>query len=149
MRLSIRYQLLLPLLTLMVGVVGMSVWTAVASASRARQQIEKQILNVGATVRSATFPRNLPTLQLMNRVSGADLLLLDTHRQPRLIDGQPLTTLAQLPEQAALPEFSADWTSAPLEGRVEIAGVGYICLAAPVGDDVQANLIVYVFYPET
>ena len=50
MRWSIRFQLLVPLLTLLVGVVGMSVWTALASADGARRQIEKQMHDIARTV---------------------------------------------------------------------------------------------------
>lgn len=43
MRFPIRYQLMLPLLALMLGLVGVSTWNAWSSGQRARQQIEKQI----------------------------------------------------------------------------------------------------------
>ena len=43
MRWRIRYQLLLPLLLLLLGVVGLSVWMALAAAERARVQIEERV----------------------------------------------------------------------------------------------------------
>ena len=43
MRWSIRYQLLIPPLTLLCGVVGMSTWAALSSAGRARHQLETQV----------------------------------------------------------------------------------------------------------
>lgn len=148
MRLSIRYQLLLPLLTLMVGVAGMSTWTALASANRARHQLEKQMLEVGGTVSSATFPRNLAALRLMKGMAGADFLLCDSHRQPLLDEeGQPLMTLAELPTR--IPEPAKDWRANPLGQAVEVAGHGYFCQSVPVGADVQANLIVYIFYSQS
>src|SRR5437016_766027 len=54
MRFSIRYQLLLPLLALMLGLVAASTWSAYASGQRARQQIEKQIDDIAATVNSTS-----------------------------------------------------------------------------------------------
>ncbi len=56
MRWSIRYQLLVPLATLLLGVLGISSWTALASAGRARQQMEKQVRDVARTLAAATFP---------------------------------------------------------------------------------------------
>ena len=50
MRWPIRYQLLVPPLTLLLGVVGISTWTALASAGRARGQIETQVRNVARTL---------------------------------------------------------------------------------------------------
>ena len=65
MRLSIRNQLLLPLLALMLGVVGMSTWTAWSSAQRARRQIEEQMEAIAATVNKVPLPLNPQTLPLM------------------------------------------------------------------------------------
>ena len=73
MRLSIRYQLLLPLLTLLLGVIGMSTWTALASASRARQQIDAQINDITTTVQQANYPMTVKVMQLMKGFSGGML----------------------------------------------------------------------------
>src|SRR5438067_590293 len=81
MRLSIRSQLLLPLLTLMVGVVAMSTWTALASAGRARHQIETQMDAVAAEVVKVSFPRTPQILELMRGLSGAEFILCDGHRK--------------------------------------------------------------------
>src|SRR6267142_5218403 len=99
MRWSSRVQLLVPLLTLLVGVVGMSVWTALATADRARRQIEKQMHDIARTV-AATFPTNQYTLPLMKGLSGAEFLPCDTHGEPlHDFDGRPLTTLPELPDR--------------------------------------------------
>src|SRR5258708_7251877 len=66
MRLSIRYQLLLPLLTLLLGVLGISTWTALASANRARQQIDAQVNDIIATVQQPpAFPLTDRVMLLM------------------------------------------------------------------------------------
>src|SRR5262245_58639799 len=77
MRWSIRYQLFTPLLILLLGVVGISTWTALASAERARQQIEQQVRNVVRTLREADFPLTAHVLGLMKGLSGADYLVID------------------------------------------------------------------------
>src|SRR4051794_17259857 len=106
MRFSIRYQLLLPLLALMLGVVGMSTWTAWASGQRARRQIEAQMDAIAATVDAVAFPRNTPALTLMKGLSGADFLLCDEQGRPLADDmGRPITTLPALPEE--LPTAAA------------------------------------------
>ncbi|MCI0377390.1 MAG: HAMP domain-containing histidine kinase [Gemmataceae bacterium] len=147
MRLSIRYQLLLPLVALMAGVVGMSVWSALSSAGRARQQIETQMDAVAQTVRSVTFPRNVQTLNLMKGLSGAELVLCDAHRRPLRDDqGQPLATLSALP--ATLPSLS-NASAHPLGELVEVDGQSYFCRGVPLGSEVGANLTVFILYAES
>src|SRR5262245_52641800 len=82
MRFTIRYQLLLPLLALMLGVVGASTWSAYSSGQRVRRQIEQQIDNIANTVQSVKFELNAKTLQLMKGMSGAEFLLCDAELQP-------------------------------------------------------------------
>src|SRR5467141_3302764 len=95
MRLSIRYQLLLPLLTLLLGVIGMSTWTALASASRARQQIDAQVNDITDTLQQANYPLTGRVRQLMKVFSGADYLLATG---PRRMTTLP-TTEVDLPEE--------------------------------------------------
>src|SRR5438105_12066387 len=102
MRLSIRYQLLLPLLALMLGVIGMSTWTAWSSAQRARRQIETQMEAVVTTVNAVPLPRNPQTLHLMisnmKGLSGADFLICDeTGQALEDAEGRPVSTLPALP----------------------------------------------------
>src|SRR5438477_4230786 len=76
MRWPIRYQLLVPLLTLLLGVVGISTWTALASADRERRQIETQVRNVAHTLSDSPFPLHKTVLDRMKLLSGADFLLI-------------------------------------------------------------------------
>jgi len=146
MRWGIRSQLLLPLLTLLLGVVGMATWTALASAARARHQLEKQIHDVALTVNAVTFPRNVQTLRLMKGLSGAEFLLCDAGRLPLTDDaGRPLTTLPAVP--ASLPEPNDDWQALHLGPRLNVGRASYFCQGIPLG---QEKLhILYIFYPET
>lgn len=125
----------------------MSTWTALASAERARRQIESQLDAVAATVRSVTFPRNQATLNLMKGLSGAELLLCDAQRKPLLDDqDRPITTLPAVPDK--LPEpVAAD--EHPLGMPVDVAGKVYFCRGVGLRQDASAQLLLYVFYPES
>jgi hypothetical protein len=123
MRLSIRYQLLLPLLALMLGVVGMSAWTAWSSAQRARRQIETQMRAIADTEAKVSIPLNAQTLRLMKGLSSADFLVCDDARQPIVDDlGRAMTTLPALP--GALPA-PAEATEGDLGAPVVVAGTPY------------------------
>jgi len=146
MRWTIRYQVLVPLITMLLGVAGMAVWTGMASAQRARQQIETQMHDIARTVNAATFPRNPQTLSLMKGLSGAEFLLCDSHRRPLLDDrGEAMTTLPRLP--ADLPEPTEDWNDLHLGPRVPVAGDTYICQGIRLGQ--ERTWILYIFYPES
>jgi signal transduction histidine kinase len=142
MRWSIRYQLLIPLLILLLGVVGISTWTAVASANRARRQIETQVRDIARTVNEATFPRNRQTLKLMRGLSEAEYLLDDGQ-------GEITTTLDTLTRPAGLPEPTADWRNLQLGPRVTVQGRAYLCNGIRLRQRGQADATLYIFYPES
>jgi signal transduction histidine kinase len=145
MRWSIRYQLLVPLLTLLLGVVGISTWTALSSASRAWQQIEGQVRNVASTLSDASlqYPLKPKVLQQMRRLSGAEFLLIAQ-------DGRHTTTLQA--DVDAVPGTEAvvdDWQTLRLGPRVNVGGVGYLGCGLrlqPPHPDAGATL--YILYPE-
>src|SRR6516165_7014107 len=119
MRWPIRYQLLAPLLTLLLGVVGISTWTALASADRARHQIETQVRNVTHTFNDFPFPPQQNVLDGMKLLSGADVLLIAP-------DGEPKTTLPpetlgrlELPPAEAVSDH---WETLRLGPRVLVGG---------------------------
>jgi len=146
MRWGIRYQLLVPLLALLLGVVGMAVWTAVASAQRARQQIETQMHDIANTINTVPFPHNLQTLKLIKGLSGAEFLLCDSHGRPWPDDrGRPLMTLAALPK--TLPEPNEEVQDLHLGPPVDVNGKTYFCQGIRLGQEGMRTL--YVFYPES
>src|SRR5450432_978117 len=104
MRYSIRYQLLSPLLALMLGLVGVSVWNAWSSGERARAHIETQIDKIGATVNTVSFPLNTQTLHLMKGLSGAEFLVCDDSGRP-IDDDQRrhISTLPDVPHELPAP----------------------------------------------
>jgi signal transduction histidine kinase len=146
MRWRIRYQLLLPLLTLLLGVVGVSVWTATASAIHARGQIETRLQGVGGHLsEQRTYPLTKHILDQMKRLSGADFLLVSPA-------GKRLTTLETDP--AALPADAVyeDWRQLRLGPPITAGDQKYFCsglrvLRDPNSDDAQDTL--YILYPET
>jgi signal transduction histidine kinase len=146
MRLSIRYQLLLPLLALMLGVVGMSTWMAWSSAQRARGQIETQMEAIAATVNKVPLPLNPQTLPLMKGLCGADLLLCDESRQPLEDDhGRPMTTLPEVPGNLPAP---AEHAGGDLGAPIRVAGTLYFARGVPLHHGLRPGLVLYVFYPE-
>jgi len=158
MRLSIRNQLLLPLAILLLGVVGMSAWTAYSSADRAWRQIEEQMNHVAETVNHVTFPRNVQTLRLIKGLSGAEYLLCRssplTPPSPAdrvkgdaalAADESAVTTLPETP--TALPKPAARGAAIRLGPRVDVAGRTYFCQGVYLGLDGLWSL--YIFYPES
>src|ERR1051325_7533080 len=74
MRWSIRTQLLVPLFTLLLGVVAVSAWTAYASAHRAWQQLETQVHNVARILATSQFPITQSVMAQTHGLSGAEFV---------------------------------------------------------------------------
>lgn len=144
MRWGIRSQLLVPLLTLLLGGVGVSAWTAVRSAERARQQIDAQVRNVARVLSESSFPLTAKVLEQMKGLSGAEYLLVDA-------DGRRVGTLstgaAPLPPPTALV---GDWQHLRLGPATPIESRRFLCcglrLAHPRADP---GLTLYILYPES
>jgi signal transduction histidine kinase len=145
MRWRIRYQLLLPLLTLLLGVVGVSAWTAAASAGRARQQIEARLRDVGRTLsEKGTFRLTAAVLAMMKGLSGADFLLVAPEG-----GGDGPSTLDEGPIQPPPGETVCDdWHDLRLGPPAAVHRQTYFCsgLRLPSGPD--RGQILYIFYPE-
>ena len=143
MRWRIRYQLLTPLLMLFLGVVGVSVWTAVASADRARRQIETRLRDVGRTLgEERTYPLTYAVLSQLHDLSGANFLLLSP-------DGERLGTLGDDPVRPPPGEAVADdWRALRLGPPVTITGVTYLCSGLRLQREPNRGDVLYIFYPE-
>src|SRR5947207_1288704 len=129
MRFSIRYQLLLPLLALMLGLVGASPWSAWASGQRARRQIESQIDDIDRTLNATPYV-SVQILHLLKGLTGADFLLCDTQRQPvRDADKQLVATIHEVPDILPAPE---DAPTKHFDKPIRVGGVNYLCGALPV-----------------
>lgn len=144
MRWRIRYQLLVPLAILLLGVAGISTWTAAASAARAREQLDDHMRRVARTLNEASFPLNRTTLTHMKRLSGADFILLDSSGARE--DTFPPGEAVELPPADAVVD---DWATLRLEHRVAVGGQTYLVSGVRLREarpDRAATL--YVLYPE-
>jgi signal transduction histidine kinase len=141
MRWSLRYQLLTPLFALFLGVVGLSAWTAAASARRARRQIETQVRDITRTVGQVRYPLTERVLELMKGLSGADYFLIDG-------DGRRRTTLGTL--DFTLPDIpsSEGGTDPSLGQLVTVADTPYLCSMVVLTQMPNAGSRLYVLYPE-
>lgn len=146
MRFSIRAQLFVPLLALMLGLVSASAWSAWSSGQRARRQIEKQIDDIAGTVQAASFPLNTQTLVLMKGMSGAEFLLCDADRRPLRDDTGELIAATLLVVPDVLPSPSEAPTQ-HLDVPVRIGGTSYLCGGFQPGG--RPGQLLYILYPET
>jgi signal transduction histidine kinase len=141
MRWGIRYQLLVPLLILLLGVVGISTWTALASAARARGEIEARVRDIARTANKAPFP-NERILELMKGLSEADYLVDDPQEGV-------LTTLGVQVKPDGLPAATARWEELRLGPPVSVHGKTYLCNAVRVQPPSGRTFTLYIFYPES
>ncbi len=143
MRWRIRYQLLVPLLLLLLGVIASSVWIGLASGERVRRQIETRIREVARNlIEESNYRLTENVLQQMKRLSGADFILV----RP---EGAPLTTLEQspgtLPPAATVHE---DWQTLHLGPAVVVAGKTYLCHGIRLRPPRNGETL-YILYPES
>ena len=144
MRWRIRDQVLIPLLTLLLGVAGITTWTALASAGRVQQQIEAQVRTSVRDMNKATltYPLEPYVLELAKGLSGADYLVIDAY-------GRHSTTLNAVPRDLPAAVLSADdWQSLSLGQAVRAADEDYLCSAVRLDRGRNAGSTLYVFYPE-
>jgi len=143
MRWRIRYQLLVPLLLLLLGVIASSVWIGLASGQRVRRQIETRIREVARNlIEESNYRLTDNVLQQMKRLSGADFFLV----RP---EGAPLTTLEQSP--GALPAAALvhdDWQTLHLGPSVVVAGKTYLCHGIRLRPPRNGETL-YILYPES
>ena len=143
MRWPIRSQLLLPLLLLLAGVLGLSVWMAFAAASQARRQIETRVRDVGRLLSEGKFPLRENVLPWVKQLSGADYLLA-RH------DGGRISTLDAEPER--LPpaeEVREDWGTFRLGPPIRAGEQTFLCSGIHLSHGPDAGDTLYILYPES
>jgi signal transduction histidine kinase len=141
-RWRIRYQLLLPLLLLLLGVVGLSVWMAVAAAERARGDIEGRVRGVASVLSEKEIPLRPNILLMVKGLSGADSLLVRG-------DGERLSTLEDLPDQAPAAPVCDRWEALRLGPPVQVGRRSYLCGAIRLRLSPNAGDTLYILYPES
>jgi signal transduction histidine kinase len=147
MRWRIRSQLLLPLLLLLLGVLGLSVWMAFAAANHARQQIETRVRSVAQILSEGKFPlaplAQNHILLWVKQLSGADYLLVKQN-------GRRISTLDSEPEHLpASEEVSGDWRSLHLGPPIRAGERTYLSSGIQLRRGDNAGDILYILYPES
>lgn len=143
MRWRIRYQLLAPLLILLFGVVGVSIWTAVAAAHSAWQQVESRFRSVAQTLSEATFPLQEPILRQMKGLSGADFLLVSP-------TGKRIATFPTVQVEVPADRVVDDWTALRLSSGVVVGDRAFLCGGLRLHRHPEnAGNILYILYPES
>jgi signal transduction histidine kinase len=151
MRWPIRSQLLLPLLTLLLGIVGISSWTALGSAQRAREQIEAKVRNIARTLTRVSIPLRR-VLEHMKGLTDAEFVLVGS-------DGSRLGTAgfagASFDLSAVEPvSGDNDWQNIRLGPVVRIGGANYLCSGMHLDPPQTSDhpdiyyTTLYIFYPE-
>ncbi len=144
-RVNVRSQLLLPLLLLLVGVLGVSVWMAFAAANHARHQIETRVRDVAHIVSEGKFPL-APTEQnhvllWVKQLSGADYLLVKEN-------GKRISTLEAEPERLPQENVSDDWRTLRLGPPIRAGDNTYLCSGIRLFRGEHPGDLLYIFYPE-
>ncbi len=143
MRWSIRFQFLVPLALLLLGLVGICTWTAWDSARLARHRIAQQVHGIIHTLADARFPKNQHVLDQMKGLSGAEYVLLDASGErfatfSGQFDHLPTASPADVPIEPTLGE------------RIMVDRNAYFCrgvkLKNPQGGPAAT---VYILYPES
>lgn len=146
-RVNIRSQLLLPLLLLLLGVLGLSVWMAFAAANHARQQIETRVRDVAHLLSEGKFPlaplSQNHILLWVKQLSGADYLLVKQN-------GKRISTLELEPERLPSAEdVSDDWRTLRLGPPLRAGGVPYLSSGIRLRRGENSGDLLYILYPES
>lgn len=139
----IRYQLLVPLLVLGLGVAGVGGWQAVLAAESAREGIETRIRSVAQNLgEGISYPLAKNVLIQMKRLSGADYLLI-----PR--DGDPVTTLVSPPDPLPQQSVTEDWQTLQLGPPLTVGEERYLCSGIRLRRPPRHGEVLYILYPES
>jgi signal transduction histidine kinase len=144
MRWPIRSQLLVPLLLLLAGTAGITTWTALASARRARQQVETRVRNVAEYLAGEKSFRLTESILLqVKRLSGADYVLVPPAGKAV---GTLGTTPVDLPPADTLGE---DWQDLRLGPPIRAGGETYLCSGIRLTRGPNEDDALYILYPES
>ena len=147
MRWSIRYQILVPLFLLLLGLVGVCAWTAQDSARSARQRIVNQVSGVIRTLSEAQFPLNDHVLEQMKGLSGAEYLLIEPSGERVSTFKNETADVAKLPTPLAPAQALAE---ASLGSRTQIGQQTFFCRGVALRPPHRhAGSKLYIFYPES
>lgn len=147
----IRYQLLVPLLVLGLGVAGVGWWQAQSAAANARAAIEARVRGVAHTLSEGNSPPLVESVLVqMQRLSGADYVL-------RPLQGDAFSTLKVEPEELRallqdLPrreELGDDWHTLQLGNPIEVGAARYLVSGIRLARPPRKGEALYILYPES
>jgi signal transduction histidine kinase len=142
MRWRIRWQLLVPPLTLLAGVAGISLWLAVVSADQARRQIEERVRAVARNLAEETsYPLSENVLRQMKLLSGADYVLV-----PK--EGPRISTVPGNVDVSHAAGPGDDWQTLRLGPPIIVGGHPFRCCGIRLTRPPRDGGTLYILYPE-
>jgi signal transduction histidine kinase len=143
MRWPIRYQILAPLLLLVLGVVAGSAWAAATSASRAWQRVEDRLRANAHTLEQSGYPLDAEgVLKEIARYSGAEYNLVRSSGPP--VNSFGGDTPVPLPPDTAVYDEADQMRLGP---PVVVQGRTYRCSGLRLLKKGKGE-IVYILYPD-
>ena len=119
-RWSIRYLLLVPMLTLLLCAVGVSTWVAVYSARRAvHEQIQEQVRRVARSLAEAHYPLTENVLGQLRELTEADFVL-------RTKEGREYSTRDAVPPPIPSGVIADSWQETRLGPSVHWSEQSYL-----------------------
>lgn len=145
MRWRIRYQLLVPLLVLGLGVAGVGWWQAHTASANVRAAIETRIRNVALTMKDGIrYLLAEKILPQMKYLSGADYLLVSRHKPwPTTLQRAP-----DVPPDASVVA-DTDWNQLQLGPPIAIDGDHFLCSGIRLSEGPHHGEVLFILYPES
>lgn len=144
MRQPLRYQIMLPMLGLMViALVGVSGLSAYLAAGRAQRQIEQQLREMTRTLDQSSFPLTDAVLRQMRGLSGAEFVLV----------GDASVILASSADRVAVSRLPIHLVIDPdlvLDQRIALNGAIYFHAAKRLAGRKlnEPSVTLHILYPE-
>ncbi len=144
MRWSLRYQILLPMIAVMlITLVGVSLLNAYLSAQKAKSQIHSQLRDVAETISRSSFPLTDSVLQQIRGLSGAEFVVTSQ-------SGQVITSSNQMIIPPVDSPISQSGKELVLGEVVHLNGKSYFHAVVDLSHqpNFDRSSILHVFYPE-
>lgn len=142
MRWPLRYQILLPLVVVMLGtLIGVSVLNAWLSTQRTKKQIEDRLASVAETLAKSNFPFTVAVLEQMSGLSSAEYVVTSKTGE---IQKKSDPSISDLPENAT-PQ---DWRHLSLDRTFETGGKKYFYTVVELDRPGAGRVLLHIFYPE-
>jgi len=143
MRQPLRYQIMLPMLGLMLtALIGVSVLNAYLAAGWAKRQIEQQLGEITHTLEQSNFPLTDSVLRQMRGLSGAEFVLVDD-------SGNVLASSTDRSGLDGLPPDALGQSDIVLRQRITLGGTAYFHTAERFARrSANALGVLHILYPE-